>query len=90
MPAAPDSSLDVLKGQRVDTRSGTADLEDADTTQPLEFPGADLSFLSDDELSVPVVPKQPGEFTCSKCFLVHPRNRLARGGRNRTLCRDCV
>ncbi len=28
---------------------------------------------------VRVVPKQADEFTCSSCFLVHHRSRLARG-----------
>lgn len=74
----------------MDTRSGTADVEDTDTAQPLDLPGADLSFLSVDELTVAVVPKQAGEFTCTNCFLVHPRNRLARERRNRPLCRDCA
>lgn len=74
----------------MDTRSGTADVEDTDTAQPLDLPGADLYFPSDDELTVAVVPKQAGEFTCTNCFLVHPRSRVAREGRNRPLCRDCA
>jgi hypothetical protein len=35
-----------------------------------------------------IVPRRPGEFLCSSCFLVLPRNQLA--DEKRLLCRDCV
>ena len=35
-----------------------------------------------------IIPKQPGEFHCSACFLLLPRSQLA--DENRLLCRDCV
>jgi Domain of unknown function (DUF4193) len=35
-----------------------------------------------------IVPRRPGEFLCSSCFLVLPRNQLA--DEARLLCRDCV
>jgi len=35
-----------------------------------------------------IVPRRPGEFLCSSCFLVLPRNQLA--DEARMLCRDCV
>lgn len=88
--AADVGALDVLKTQRADLRSGTVDVDEPDSGQPVELPGSDLSFLSDEELSVPVVPIRAGEFTCTRCFLVHPRSRLARTGRKATLCRDCA
>jgi Domain of unknown function (DUF4193) len=34
------------------------------------------------------VPRRPGEFLCSSCFLVLPRNQLA--DKERMLCRDCA
>ena len=40
-----------------------------------ELPGADLS---NEELSVRVLPRQADEFTCSSCFLVHHRSQLAK------------
>lgn len=49
--------------------------------------GADLS---DEELTVTVVPKQADEFTCSRCFLVHHRNRLAHTRNSALMCRDCA
>ncbi|MCX5215533.1 DUF4193 domain-containing protein [Kitasatospora sp. NBC_00240] len=52
----------------------------------LELPGADLS---DEELSVRVLPKQQDEFTCSSCFLVHHLSRLARIKNQDQICRDC-
>lgn len=35
-----------------------------------------------------IVPRRPGEFLCSSCFLVLPRNQLA--DEAQLLCRDCV
>jgi hypothetical protein len=56
----------------------------------LELPGADLSSLSGEELTVRVLPKQDDEFTCSSCFLVHHRSRLARHRNGQFICRDCA
>jgi hypothetical protein len=50
------------------------DVDETDTAEGFELPGADLSG---EELSVRVVPKQADEFTCSTCFLVHHRHRAA-------------
>jgi hypothetical protein len=35
-----------------------------------------------------IVPRKPGEFLCTSCFLVLPRNQLA--DEAQMLCRDCV
>jgi len=40
------------------------------------------------ETGTKIVPRRPGEFLCSSCFLVLPRNQLA--DEKRLLCRDCV
>ena len=50
-----------------------------------------LSFVRDERietLSVKVVPQQPTEFTCRKCYLVKHRSQLA--DKKRMLCRDCA
>ena len=39
-------------------------------------------------LTVKVVPQQPTEFTCRKCYLVKHRSQLA--DKKRMLCRDCA
>jgi hypothetical protein len=44
--------------------------------------------LSDEELTVRVIPKQADEFTCTSCFLVHHRSRLADA--NSMICSDCA
>ncbi|MGH3926127.1 MAG: DUF4193 family protein, partial [Pseudonocardiaceae bacterium] len=46
--------------------------------------------LSGEELTVRVLPKQADEFTCSSCFLVHHRSRLAEQRNGRMVCRDCA
>ena len=51
------------------------------------LPDADLSG---EELTVRVVPKQADEFTCSSCFLVQHRNRLALQKGDQLICADCV
>ena len=35
-----------------------------------------------------IVPRRPGEFLCSSCFLVMPRHMMA--DEARSLCRDCA
>lgn len=76
--------------------AGDASLEEILTTRPEEA-GADedddsvLSLDRDERietLSVKVVPQQPTEFTCRKCYLVKHRSQLA--DKKRMLCRDCV
>jgi hypothetical protein len=51
-----------------------------------------LTVGRDDErvetLAVKVVPPQPTEFVCKKCFLVKHRSQLA--DKKRMFCRDCV
>jgi Domain of unknown function (DUF4193) len=51
-----------------------------------------LAVGRDDErvesLAVKVVPQQPTEFVCKKCFLVKHRSQLA--DKKRMYCRDCA
>lgn len=84
------ASLKELKNRREAAQSALIDVDETDLNEELELPGADLSGLSGDELTVRVLPKQHDEFTCSSCFLVHHRTRLARHGRRGPLCRDCA
>lgn len=80
-----DTSLEQLTGSRKDTQSPVVDVEDTDTAESFELPGADLSG---EEFTVRVIPKQSDEFTCTSCFLVHHRNRLADD--QQLICRDCA
>ena len=81
-----EDSLEELKARRSEAQSASVDVDDADLTEGFELPGADLS---DQELTVKVLPKQDDEFTCSRCFLVHHRSRLA-DQRRGLVCRDCA
>lgn len=81
-----EDSLEELKARRAETQSSTIDVDDADL-EPVELPGADLSS---EELTVKVLPKQSDEFTCSRCFLVHHRSRLAEERKGELICRDCA
>ncbi|MFE5700532.1 DUF4193 domain-containing protein [Rhodococcus koreensis] len=81
----PDTSLEQLTASGKDTQSPVVDVEDTDTAESFELPGADLSG---EEFTVRVIPKQSDEFTCTSCFLVHHRSRLADTAQQ--LCRDCA
>ena len=85
--AVVEDSLEELKERRNEAQSSLVDVEEADTAEGLELPGADLSG---EELSVRVVPKQADEFTCSACFLVHHRHRYAGERAGLPICRDCA
>lgn len=72
------SGLTVVGDSAVDDDAG-------EFGELFELPGADLSG---EELMVKVIPKQDDEFTCSSCFLVYHRSRLAAAGSS--LCADCA
>lgn len=81
-----EDSIEELKARRVDKGSSAVDMDESDS-ESLELPGADLS---NEELSVRVLPRQADEFTCSRCFLVHHRSQLAGERNGEMLCRDCA
>jgi hypothetical protein len=83
-----EESLEAIAGRRNDAAIAVIDVDDGDELDAFELPGADLSG---EELTVRVVPKQADEFTCSSCFLVQHRNRLAmQTGRGELICSDCA
>jgi hypothetical protein len=82
-----EDSLEELKARRAEAQSASVDVDETDFNENLELPGADLSG---EELTVRVLPKQEDEFTCSRCFLVQHRSRLASTRGDQLLCRDCA
>jgi hypothetical protein len=80
-----EESLEEIKAQSA--KSTSLDIDEADLNEALELPGADLS---DESITVTVIPKKADEFTCSKCFLVNHRSQLAKEGKNGPICRDCA
>jgi hypothetical protein len=83
----PEDSLDELKARRNEAQSAVVDVDESETAESFELPGADLSG---EELTVKVLPKQADEFTCASCFLVHHRSRLAEHNGSQFICRDCA
>ena len=64
------------------------DTDDGEIVEPFDVPMADLSG---EELSGTVIPKQSDEFTCSVCFLVQHRSRIAEThGDSEFVCIDCA
>ncbi|NLU84536.1 DUF4193 domain-containing protein [Rhodococcus sp. HNM0569] len=80
-------SLEALQVKRTNSQTSAADVEESDTAESFELPGADLSG---EELTVKVVPKQRDEFTCTRCFLVHHRSNLASDANGEMICEDCA
>jgi Domain of unknown function (DUF4193) len=83
----PEDSMEDLTGRRSEARLAVVDVDESELAESFELPGADLSG---EELSVRVIPKQADEFTCSSCFLVHHRSRLASEKDGIMICTDCV
>lgn len=77
--------LDLKPAAAADT-----DTDEGEVLETLDLPGADLSALSSEELSVQVVPKQADEFTCMGCFLVQHHSRKATPDGEDAYCRDCA
>jgi len=82
-----EDSIEELKARRVDKGSGAVDEDETDAAEGFELPGADLS---NEELSVRVLPRQADEFTCSRCFLVHHRSQLATESGGQPVCKECA
>jgi Domain of unknown function (DUF4193) len=83
-----DDSLDGLKARRNVALSSAIDTDESNSPEPLELP--DIDIPADELLVVRVLPKQPNEFTCSSCFLVHHRSRLAGDKDGRPICAECA
>ena len=84
---AETESLDAIKTARAEAQSPAVDLDEGDTGESLELPGADLSG---EELTMVVIPKRADEFTCTSCFLVQHRSRLASRPGQPPVCTDCA
>ncbi|MFZ9308569.1 MAG: DUF4193 domain-containing protein [Candidatus Nanopelagicales bacterium] len=82
-----EDSIEELKARRADKVNAQVDLDDEDLAETIELPGADLS---DETLTVQVLPKQKDEFTCAKCFLVHHRSQFAKEVRGEQICKECA
>ncbi|MGZ8815226.1 MAG: DUF4193 domain-containing protein [Mycobacterium sp.] len=83
-----DRSLeDIASRRREQADVAVLDVDDGDAVDAIDLPDIDLSG---EELIVRVIPKQADEFTCSSCFLVHHRNRLALQSGEKMVCSDCV
>ena len=82
-----EDSLEELKSRRTAAQSPSVDIDEAEAAEGFELPGADLS---DEELTVTVVPMLSDEFRCSRCFLVHHRSQLAAQRDGENICRECA
>jgi hypothetical protein len=82
-----EDSIEELKARRVDKAASTVDVDETELAENLELPGADLS---DESLSVRVLPRQADEFTCGRCFLVHHRSQLHSDKGGVLICRECA
>lgn len=80
-------SLESIAGRRNDASTAVLDVDEGEDLEAFELPGADLSG---EELMVRVVPKQADEFTCTSCFMVQHRHRLAKHLNDRLICEDCA
>jgi Domain of unknown function (DUF4193) len=82
-----DESLDGIEARRGKAPSAVVDIDESESAEDFELPGADLSG---EELSVRIIPKRADEFTCSSCFLVQHRSRLASDKDGQLICADCA
>ena len=83
---ASEDSLEELKARRNEAQSAVVDIDEGDTAESFELPGADLSG---EELTVAIVPMQSDEFRCARCFLVQHRSQLAGQSNGQEICSEC-
>ncbi|MEX5268951.1 DUF4193 domain-containing protein [Kocuria sabuli] len=82
-----DSIEELQQTRRSDSQSAGVDEDEAAAAESFELPGADLS---NEELSVVVLPAQDDEFTCGSCFLVRHRSQIAEERNGARYCVECV
>jgi hypothetical protein len=82
-----EESIEELQARRVDKSTATVDEDEAELAEGFELPGADLS---NEDLTVKVLPAQRDEFTCASCFLVHHRSQLAESRNGALICSECA
>ncbi len=82
-----EDSLEELRARRATVQSRAVDLDEADEAEDFELPGAEVS---DEELTVSVVPMLADEFRCDRCFLVRHRSQLVVRPSGQRQCRDCA
>ncbi len=80
-------SIEELKARRGDKTTSQVDEDETEAAEGFELPGADLS---NEDLSVQVLPAQRDEFTCGSCFLVYHRSQLAGWRDGMPLCKECL
>jgi Domain of unknown function (DUF4193) len=82
-----NASLQALKSANTpDARSAVREMDETDTVDGVELPGADLSA---EELIIQVIPQADDEFACYSCFLVRHRSQIARQKNGHAYCSDC-
>jgi hypothetical protein len=69
-------------------RRAAARSEEVDDEEALLEAMEEREGRGTESLTVKVVPEQPDEFTCRRCFLVKHRSQLR--DRKRQLCADCA
>ena len=82
-----DIETDSLEGLKAAEAAGSSMDDDGEIVEAFELPAQEISG---EELNVEVKPRQDDEFTCSSCFLVQKRKRLAYEEPNGAMiCLDC-
>ncbi|HEX2030713.1 MAG TPA: DUF4193 family protein [Actinomycetota bacterium] len=81
-PEPAEASLDELLAKKGEDDTGP---EEEPEDEPILATGPTDRV---EPLAVKVVPQQPTEFVCKKCFLVKHRSQLA--DKKRMFCRDCA
>ena len=83
-PEAAEESLDEMLAKKEEDAAAPG--EEAEEEAATLVPTGREERV--EPLAVKVVPQQPTEFTCKKCFLVKHRSQLA--DKKRMICRDCA
>jgi hypothetical protein len=82
-----NASLAAVRSANMpDARGVVREMDETDTVDGVELPGADLSA---EELIIQVIPQADDEFTCYSCFLVRHRSQIAQQKNSHAYCSDC-
>lgn len=78
--------LSDLNAGRTAKQATLIDEDETDLAEGFVLPGGEVT---QEELSVEIMPEQADEFTCGSCFMVRHRSQLARQDGAQMFCTEC-
>lgn len=78
--------LESLNAGKTSAQATLIDEDETELAESFILPGTEIS---QEDISVEILPEQADEFTCASCFMVRHRSLLARQEGKELFCSEC-